>query len=134
MVNIIDQTDDSELTSGKVDSTAWVRNYTDLMRAAPLPEEEPSTDQLVALHHRVWIAHATPYVDFGIWGPFQRKTLRASKFRSWSVGPQGTYICKELPGPENYDQWLSSWRVFATACLMLNSAAEDLFISCFDCL
>eukprot|EP00971_Amphidinium_carterae_P248189 4927679-Amphidinium_carterae.1 len=98
MANIIDQTDDSELTSGKVDASEWIRNYTDLMKAAPLPEEEPSTDQLVALHHRVLMAHATPYVDFGIWGPFQRKTLRASKFRSWSLGPQGTYISKELPG------------------------------------
>eukprot|EP00971_Amphidinium_carterae_P343062 6482609-Amphidinium_carterae.1 len=85
MANVIDQTDDSELatvaTDGQSSQSEWVKNYIDLMKAAPLPEEEPSADQLVALHHRVCVAGATPYVDFGVWGPFQRKTLRACKFR-----------------------------------------------------
>eukprot|EP00971_Amphidinium_carterae_P254737 5056719-Amphidinium_carterae.1 len=39
------------------------------------------------------------------------------------MGPQGTWISKELPGPESYEQWLSSWRVFAVACLMLKIAS-----------
>eukprot|EP00971_Amphidinium_carterae_P013687 269676-Amphidinium_carterae.1 len=44
MANVIDQTDDSELaTDGKNEQGQWVKNYIELMRAAPLPEEEPST-------------------------------------------------------------------------------------------
>eukprot|EP00435_Cladocopium_sp_Y103_P025058 s1947_g6.t1 len=31
----------------------------------------------------------------------------------------GSYILRELPGPQNWQQWLSSWRVYKNACLML---------------
>jgi hypothetical protein len=61
----------------------------------------------------------TPYVDFAIWSPFGRKSIRAMKFRAYFPLPDGTCQVKELPGPANYCQWLSSWRVFAVAAIML---------------
>ena len=38
--------------------------------------------------------------------------------------PNGEYLVKELPGPENFVQWISSWRVFCVACIMLNIATQ----------
>ena len=91
-----------------------------VMGAPPQEEEEPSADQLQALFHRTVVLGNAPYVDHAVWGPFGRKTTRANKFRTWIPTSDGSYICKELPGPENFQQWLSSWRVFEAAAIMLD--------------
>ena len=48
------------------------------------PSERPSDEQLSALH--AWLMTApgrrrkAPYVDFAIWGPFNKMTLQDRKF------------------------------------------------------
>ena len=90
------------------------------MGAPPQEEEEPSADQLQALYHRTVVLGNARYVDRAVWGPFGRKTTRANKFRTWIPTSDGSKISKELPLPENFQQWLSSWRVFEAAAIMLD--------------
>ena len=72
-------------------------------------------DQVLALSHRVLALELTPYVDMAVWTPFGRKSMRANKFRTWIPGMNGTWISKEVPGPENHEQLLVSWRFFLSA-------------------
>ena len=77
----------------------------------PLEEEEPSSAQVKGFDIRVK-DHRTPYVDMGIWGPFHRKILKAIKYRTRQPVGDGKYIQKEVPGPTNFDQFTTIWKVF----------------------
>ena len=60
--------------------------------------------------------------DLPIFIPFGRECLKAPKFRVYHPLGDGSYIMRELPGPENLQQLLTSWRVYKAACLMLSIA------------
>ena len=76
---------------------------------ADLPEEnEPSEEQLAALHSRVVKLKLAPYVDMGVWTAHGRRSLRALKFRNWTLNPDGTYTSREMPGPGNFVQWTAA--------------------------
>ena len=118
---MVDQGDDTEIGGASSKQVAaWHQQYITVMGAPQQEEEEPSADQLQALYHRTVVLGNAPYVDHAVWGPFGRKTTRANKFRTWIPTSDGSYISKELPGPENFQQWLSSWRVFEAAAIMLD--------------
>ena len=89
------------------------------MGAAPQEEEEPTADQLQALHHRACILGAAQYADHAVGGPYGRKNTRANEFHTGIPAHDGAHLSKELPGPENSQQLLTSWRVCHTAALML---------------
>lgn len=98
-----------------------------------MEEEEPTIEQLSALMKRTIVMDLNPYADFGIFVPYGAKALRASKFRTYTLTPEG-YAVKELQGPSTYIQWRSCFRVYTTALLMLNIAdlaplrAYELFV------
>ena len=71
-----------------------------------------------------------PYVAFGVWLPLDRRALKARKFRVYHPLGDGRYMMKEMPGPQNFQQGMSSWRVFKVAALMLNVVSlSDLLSS-----
>ena len=120
MSSLLDQGDDSELIpASREQLDTWLTSYVSVMGNLPLEEEEPSEAQLAALHKRVFILKGTPYCDFAIWTPFSRKNLKLQKFRMYVPLGDGSYLMKELPGPQNFQQWSSSWRVFRTAAVLL---------------
>ena len=86
-----------------------------------MEEEEPTIEQVSALLKRTVVMDLNPYADFGIFVPYGAKALRASKFRTYTLTPEG-YAVKELQGPATYIQWRSCFRVYTTALLMLNIA------------
>ena len=121
MSSLVDQNDESELTpASKEDIDKWINAYVAVMGSAPLEEEEPSEAQLSALNRKVNELHQCPYVDFAVWQPFARRTQKAQKFRTYVPLGDGSYLLKELPGPQNFQQWMTSWRVFKVAAIMLN--------------
>ncbi|CAE7562467.1 unnamed protein product [Symbiodinium natans] len=121
MSQVLDQTDDSEfLVEPLARVDLWFQRYVTIMGAAPQEEEDVTAEQLSALHKRTALLQQPPYVDMAVWSPFGRRALRTSKFRAWLPQGDGTYLAKELPGPANYQQWLAAWRVFQTACIMLD--------------
>eukprot|EP00435_Cladocopium_sp_Y103_P066414 s1794_g28.t1 len=120
MSSLVDQMDESELAPATRDQVdGWLSAYVAVMGSAPAEEEEPSEAQLAALHKKVFTLKGPPYADFAIFTPFGRKCLKAQRFRVYQPLGDGSYILRELPGPQNWLQWLSSWRVYKAACLML---------------
>eukprot|EP00438_Fugacium_kawagutii_P032453 Skav223757 [mRNA] locus=scaffold3575:530860:532071:- [translate_table: standard] len=120
MSTLLDQADDSELLpQPQSEIQKWSQRYCTLMGSAPEEEEEPTDFQLAALHKRVVVLDQAPYVDFSVWLPFGRRALKTQKFRTFVPLGDGSYLVKELPGPQNLVQWLASWRVFKVAALSL---------------
>ena len=120
MASLVDQADESELMPASLDKVQeWSQRYVSVMGAGPEEEEEATDSQLAALYKRVVILKQAPYTDFSVWVPFGRRALRAQKFRTYTPLGDGTYVMKELPGPQNLQHWLASWRVFKVAAISL---------------
>ena len=120
MSSLVDQTDESELLPpDNAQVQAWLQKYILLMGGPPEEEEEPTASQLAGLHKRVVVLKQAPYTDFGVWMPFGRRALKLQKFRVYTPFGDGTFLMKEMPGPQNLQQWQACWRVFKTAALML---------------
>ena len=123
MSSLIDQADDSELLPpSNAELNKWHQNYVAIMGSQPDEAEEPSPNQLAALFKRVYVNDHPPYCDFGVWLPFERKMSKAHRFRVFTPLGDGSFLQKDLPGPASFQAWMASWRVFKTACLMLNVA------------
>ena len=121
MANVVDQADDSELLlASRLEIDRWANCYVAVTGAPPLEEEEPNEAQLSALNRRVYVLKQPPYADFGVWLPFARRTQKAQKVRAFMPVGDGTYVLKEMPGPQNMLQWLSSWKVYKVALIMLD--------------
>eukprot|EP00435_Cladocopium_sp_Y103_P032234 s2244_g8.t1 len=121
MSSLVDTQDESELlppTNEEVNR--WTQAYVAIMGSLPDPAEEPTSAQLAALSKRTLVHDCAPYVDFSVWTPFARRTVRNQKYRTVLPLGDGTYLTKELPGPVNFQMWLGCWRVFKSAALMLN--------------
>ena len=120
MSSYIDQADDGEFTpASRQQVETWFQNYHTSAAGPPLEQEEPTAEQLQAFNTRVNVRNQSPYADLSIWGPFNRKIVRAMKFVAWPPQPDGSYIRKEIPGPSNYQAWLTCWRVSRVAYIML---------------
>ena len=121
MSSIIDQSDDSEFVlESLAKADGWYQRYLKIMGGPSQEEEDCTVEQLSALNKRVHTLDLPPYVDLWVWQPYGRRALRASKFRAWFPDGAGGYIAKELPGPASWSQWLSAWRVFQSAAIMLD--------------
>ena len=120
MAALVDQTDESELLPpDNTQIQTWLQRYTLLMGGPPEEEEEPTAAQVAGLRKRVVVLKQAPYTDFGVWVPFGRRALKQQKFRVYTPLGDGSFLMKEMPGPQNFQQWQACWRVFKTACLML---------------
>ncbi len=120
---VLDQGDSTEIPlAGKEQWDAWHATYVAACLSSPPEEQEPTMEQLSALHHRIGKLGLTPYADFAVWVPFGRRGLRAVKFRCWLPAGDGTFFTREIAGPENFAQWECSWLLFMTACIVLDVA------------
>ena len=121
MTQILDQNDDGDFTVQSEETRArWYQQYVQVVGGWPAEEEEPTLEQLSALQRRIEIQDAAPYADFAIFVPYGQRALKASKFRSFVLTASG-YITKELPGPSNFTQWRTCFRLLKTAMIMLDA-------------
>ena len=124
MASLVDQSDDSELhPASREQVQQWQQCYLQVMGAPPQEEEDVTDQQLAALNKRINVQNMAPYVDFSVWLPFGRKALRSQKFRTYFPLGDGSYLMKDLPGPQSFQQWLVSWRVFKTGAIMLGAVS-----------
>ena len=92
---------------------------------------------MLAGHNRLIHASGLNFADAGVGVPRVRmaaiqdyQRLRPRSQLKWNVPgcelpqPDGTYLKKDIPGPANFASWLTSWRVFRTACIMLDVVAD----------
>ena len=119
MASLLDQSDESELVPAPMDKVQeWVQRYVTTMGSTPEEEEEATDAKLAALYKRTVVLKQAPYCDFSVWTPFGRRALWSQKFRTYVPLGDGSYLVKELPGPQNPQQWLASWRVFKVAATL----------------
>ena len=91
----------------------WSQRYNTTMGAPP-EEGEATDNQLAPLYKRTMILKQASYTDFSVW-----TLIRSQKFRTLVPLGDGSFLTKELPGPQNLQQWLASWRVFKVAAISL---------------
>ena len=94
--SILDQSDDTEFQVLPENMRArWLQQYIDTMGGPPEEECEPTGEQVSALFRKIYELQGLPYCDFGIFVPYGRKQLRASKFRAHILTSSG-YVMKEI--------------------------------------
>ena len=119
---VLDQGDDGEFeVLGEEAKMTLLQKYIATTGSLPEEEEEPTIEQLSAVKKKLSMGKP-PFADFGVFVPFGRKALRASRYRTWVPTAEG-YASKELPGPANFTQWRACFRVFTTAMIMLQECA-----------
>ena len=121
MAQILDQCDDGEFTVQTEETRAkWYQAYVSTVGGWPPEEEDPTLEQLSALQKRLVTQDTAPYVDFAIFVPFGQRALKASKFHTYTLTATG-YVTKDLPGPANFTQWRTCYRLLKTALIMLDA-------------
>jgi hypothetical protein len=121
MTQILDQMDDGDFTVQTEEMRAkWYQRYVQVVGGYPPEEEDPTLEQLSALQKRIEKQDTAPFVDFAIYVPFGQRALKASKFRTFVLTSSG-YVTKELPGPANFNQWRTCYRLLKTSLLMLDA-------------
>ena len=143
MANVIDPTDESHVAAAFADQmTMWYEMYK-VRGGDPLPEKEPTPDQLSALHTRVVVLGLEPYADFSILTPFGRRTAKTLRHRGWFLQEDGSYMPADVPGPGDLHTWASCWKVYEVIMLMLYadggvpvvvSIALEAYYEAFTCL
>ena len=117
---ILDQTDEAEIPElGQADIDLHFKALERIKGGPVRPEAEPSPDQISAMKVRVLQLDMAPYADFGIFVSHQRRFSKTLKFLNHLLQPDGTFRAVEVPGPPSYDDWESSWQVFANTLLTL---------------
>ena len=120
MASIIDQQDETEvIVDGEDTKAGWYQQYLQTVGGWPPEEEEPTPEQVSSLAKRVRAQGVAPYVDFAIFTPYGHRTQRSAKFRTYIL-TAGGYTTKELPGPSNFTQWRTCYRVLRTTLIMLD--------------
>ena len=117
---VLDQADEAEVPElGQKEIDFYYARLSRVKGGPVRPEAEPSSDQISAMKVRVMELGLPPYADFAVFVNFQHRFSKTLKFLNHILQPDGTFKAIEVPGPPNYDQWLSSWRVFENTLLML---------------
>ena len=91
------------------------------MMHGPVPQADmPTAEQLTSLQVLLKEGVA-PAVDFGIWGPYAGRIMRALTFRGMILGGDLSLRNHEMKGPPTFERWSACWAVFQAAMIMLDA-------------
>ena len=116
----LDQLDDNEVeVISRTVLEECYRNFREVTGSEPVPEADPTLEQVTAMRSKVIDRGESPYADFSVLVPFGRELVKNMKTRSWLLQEDGTFKGIDIPGPPSFVSWLRCWRVFRTVLLML---------------
>ena len=116
---ILDQNDEGEfLCDSEAMRGTWYANYISAVGGMPQEEEDPSLEQLSGLSKRLQMGMA-PFTDFAVWGPYQRRVGKNTKYKTFILQEDGSFLAKMVAGPSSFSQLLACLRVMRTAFIML---------------
>ena len=118
--SVLDQLDESEielLSKAQLDEA--FNNYQDITGAEPMPDAEPTPEQIAAIHAKVIVRGEAPYADFSVLTPFGRRVQKQMKARAFQLQQDGTFKALDIPGPPSFEAWTACWEVYRTCLLML---------------
>jgi hypothetical protein len=107
--------------------TACEDAYKARLGILPLEGYMPSPEQLSALKHLL-DNDIVPYVDFALWGPYNKRFLRRKAALVTFTPDLDTGNWREshkLIGPTTFDIWFSNWCVYRTSMVMLDGAETE---------
>ena len=117
---ILDQQDDGEFYCHTEDfKNKCYGKYVEKMGGLPQDCEDPTLEQLSALARRTRTLKMAPFVDFGVWVPFQKRVWKSNKYTTFVLTEDGTFASKLVPGPSCHAHWVASFKVMRTAFVML---------------
>ena len=120
--HLVDTTLDSTLVSLPSSTVRKLFEKYEIREGAkPSRAIEPTVDQLSAIQQLV-DSDVAPYVDFSLFGPYGRRMLEHLTYFAFVSNPDGSWIRRELAGPNAYSIWYTSWRVLRTAFILLDLA------------
>ena len=125
MNNAVDQLDETEvelLSNNDVESA--YRNHREAVGADPLPDCDPTPEQITAMHAKVIKRNESPYADFSVMTPYGRRSQKQSKARNFLLQMDGTWKTVEIPGPPTYAAWYACWKVYKSVLLMLKHPGD----------
>ena len=95
------------LPLGTDDLLGMRRNWTDKNELEPTEDMDPTDNQLSMISRLNVMGHNMLGFDMGVWGPYGSRRERAYTMLAHVQTADGTYIPKEVPGPE---MWLTGWQ------------------------
>ena len=126
MATYIDQADDGTFHMLPLEDLNRMRAaYFNMFGDDPPSHERPSDEQLSGLKAKLDTGRA-PYVDFGVFGQFNRRTTFFRKYED-QVLIDGRFRTMVIKGPGNFVQWKSSWRIYRNAMIMVGAGVPAQF-------
>ena len=119
--HVIDQALTAEIPAlSDTDIQLGYSEYKRRMGAMPGEGEEPTSDQLTAVHHLLK-SGVPPYADFAVFGPHQLRLRRRLKFSGMTIARDGHLQSVELHGPPSVEERLACYRVLTVCLIMLKA-------------
>ncbi len=71
---------------------------------------------------------SAPYLDFAVWGPYGHRIAKKVQMTGMVIGHKGELKNVEIFGPSSFADGEQCFRVFRTACLMINAVSLSTFL------
>ena len=123
----VDQLDETEvelLTTADIDA-AYI-NFREAVGAEPMPDADPTVEQITAMVTKVLKRKEAPYADFSVLTPYGRRTQKQAKARNFLLQADGTWKTVEIPGPPTYSAWAACWKIYRTVLLTIKHPANPV--------
>ena len=99
----LDELDDNEVEAiSRTVLEECYRNFREVTGADPVPEADPTLEQVTAMRSSVVDRGESPYADFSVLVPFGRELVKNMKTRSWLLQEDGTFKGVDIPGSPSY--------------------------------
>merc|ERR1712086_1063378 len=120
MSQVLDQSDASAFDRLDPAKRAQFRkNHISACGGPPLPDREPSPDQLAAMFAHL-ARRESPYADFAVFQPHGRRLARYRLFDA-QVFVDGVLKTRQLKGPLNFLAWKACWDVLRAMLISLGT-------------
>ena len=111
----VDQTDESELLPpDNAQVQGWLQRYSLLHDGGPARGGRGADGRPAG-----WTTQESGGAEAGPLCQFRGVGAKHHKFRVYTPLGDGSFLMREMPGPQNLLQWQACWKVFKTAALML---------------
>lgn len=97
------------------------RNYREPVGAEPLPESDPSFEQIAAMRAKVLVRLEAPYADFSVLTPYGRRMQKQATARNFLLQQDGSWKSVEIQGHPTFQAWCACWKIYKTVLLMLSA-------------
>jgi hypothetical protein len=115
-----DDTEEEVLSKEKIDE--GYAAYFQKKERYPPEECNPTPEQMTIIWRKV-MGSEVPYVDFALFRPGGKKHLKKLRLEKMVLMSDGHWRREEGPGVPNYDEWMVSWNLFKTVCIMWDAVS-----------